>query len=159
MKFRYVLMIFGGILLSLALVGVGVVARYNGRQYAFLEGQQPKRTTVEPDPIGQVGREARYYVIHDKPATVETLAKQELEGSGWDLMKSSPAIFQRRHETILIMSAASYGDPQLTGNIPKPEQANYTVVKVVDPRWRATIRQRIFRWTSHPFRRFFTHMA
>jgi hypothetical protein len=160
MKFRHVLLIFGGIAVGLSLVAVGIISRSQPKRYSFLAGHLPKQVTLEPDPVGLVGREAKFYVLHESLSKVTADAHTELDAKGWKELAVKPAVFGRgSHERIEVTPAVSYKDPSLLEGIAKSDLASYTVVKVVDPRMPPAFRQRMFRWTHHPFRRLLGHFV
>jgi len=154
-KFRYVLIILAGLLLSAILFTVGTVASYKPNHYSFLGNQRPKEVTLQPDPVGWVGRQQSYYVLHEDSSFVTQQASQELKAIGWKRVANAPAIFRRGdHEMIDVRRADQTSDPKLLEGIPHGQLANYTIVEVVDPRMPPAFRQRIARWTRHSFRRF-----
>jgi len=160
MKFRHYLLILGGVLLSVLLFGIGAVIRSQPVHYGFLDNEKAKRTSLEPDPIGLIGRESRFYVIHKSFAKIDDRAKRELEPKGWKETATNPSLFTRsKHEHIEIWPANNYMDTQLLAGIAKADLANYTVVKVIDPHMAPAIKQRFARWTHHPIRSLRVNLA
>lgn len=160
MKFRHVLVICAGSFIAILLLGIGALARYEPNHYKFLGSAGPKKVTLEPDRIGWVGREARYYVLHEDPTQVKKEAQSELKTIGWKQITSSPAVFGRGpHERIDVRSAMEYKDGELLDGIPAAQLSGYTVVKVVDPHLPPALRRRMSRWAHHPFKRIFARFA
>ena len=150
MKLRHVFLILGGVAVALILLMASTVVKYQANAYRFLGNAAPKKVVVEPDRVGLVGREARYYVIHKSPAAVVSQAESELTAVGWTRLQNDPALFGRGpHERIDVREASQYSDKQLLAGIPSAELTSYSVVKVVDPRMPPAIRGRIARWARH----------
>ncbi len=151
MKFRYVLVILAGLLFAAIVVTVSTVARYGPNHYGFLGNAQPSKVSLQPDPIGWVGREERFYVLHKDAGTVAKEAIDELTPIGWRHTTDSSLTFRRgQYESITIARANASND---LGLVPSDRRSEYTIVTVIDPRMPPAFRQRIARWTRHPFRR------
>ena len=154
MKFRYVLVILAGIVITVVIISVSTIARARSSHYKFLGNNRPKEVRLQTDSVGWVGREERFFVLHKEPRAVANEADRELTTIGWRRVGSDPAVFQRGpHETIDVRGARQYTDPKLLEGIPKEQLANYTVVKIIDPRMPPALRHRIARWTHNPLRR------
>ena len=159
MKFRYVLVVVAGLIITILVFGVGSIASYQPNHYKFLGSNAPKKVVLEPDRIGWVGMEASYYVLHKNSEAVATEAESELGERGWKRTATSPAVFSRgSHERIDVRSAQQYNDSKLLEGIPSEQLSSYTIVKVVDPRMPPAFRQRLARW-RHPLRRIVSHLT
>jgi hypothetical protein len=146
MKLRHYLVIFAGILLTVLVFSIGSIATYQPNHYDFLGSNKPKISVLEPDPIGLVGREVRYYVVDENPAAVAAAASIELQEIGWKQLNKRPAVFGRgKHERIDVRGADQYNDKKLLAGIPANELRNRTVIKVIDPRMSPAVRHRFAR--------------
>ena len=155
-KFRYVLLILAGLVLALVIVCVKSMMNSTPDHFAFLGANRPREVRLVPDPVGLVGREARYYVLHEQAHAVANQAQSELSQTGWKETGGLPAVFTRgKHESIDIESASSCTDPKLIEGIPHAQLSSFTVVKILNPRMPPAIRMRVVHWVRHPFRGLF----
>lgn len=145
MKLRYVAAVLGGLIFAVFLASVGFIAKAQPPRYHFLDGEKAKYVKVEDDPVGVVGREARYFVLNDDPQTVFRQAKDELTRKGWRV--SGDKRFTRGpHETIEIMNANGYPNSKVTKGLKADQLASSTIVKVIDPRMPPAIKRRMIDW-------------
>ncbi len=147
MKFRNALLVLAGVLFVVGFISVGLLAASQPRTFNFLANQTAKKIQVQPQPIGP-GMDVRYYLL-DKPyTTVLAAAKTELIQDGWR-DTALPGTYRRCRRGLVQLSTLSNStDPQLTKNIKPDQYANYTVVKVVDPRFRTVLKDRIANWAN-----------
>lgn len=153
MKARYVAAGVGGALLAVTLLSVGIVARSHAPHYGFLEGKHAKFLTLQPDPVGLIGREERYYVLDEPCATVARNAEEELTAKGWRSVSRDPQIFARGpHERIEVRRADETKSERLLKGIPAGDLGHYTVVRVLDPRMPRAIKRHLARWAKQAVR-------
>lgn len=153
MKARYVIAGLGGVVLAAAILSVGIVARSTPPHYGFLEGKHAKLLTLQPDPIGLIGREERFYLLDEPCAVVARDAEAELAPKGWRAVSQEPKVFGRGpHERIEVQCADTYKSERLLKGIPQPERSRYTVVRVLDPHMPRAIKRHLARWARQAIR-------
>ena len=147
MKFRNALLILAGILFVAGFISVGMLASSQPRTFNFLADEPAKKMQVQPQPIGP-GMDVRYYVLNKPYTAVLTTAKSELLQDGWRDTAISGTFRRGRRGLVQLTTLSSSSDPQLTKGIKPADYANFTVVKVVDPRFRTVLKDRIANWAN-----------
>lgn len=146
-KFRNAILIVAGILFLAGFISVGVVADSQPRTFKFLENQSPKKVVLQSQPLS-AGMDVRYYVIHKPYSTELQAAESELLQNGWK-DTPFPGTFRRgRHGLVQLTAPSSSSHPSLTMGLKATQYSEYTIVKVVDPRFRTVLKDRIANWAN-----------
>jgi hypothetical protein len=146
-KFRNALLILAGILFVVGFIALSTLATSQPRTFNFLADEPAKKIQVQPQPVGP-GMDVRYYVLNKPYSTVLAAAKTELLQAGWK-DTPIPGTYRRGRRGLVQLSTLSISsDPKLIKDIKPNDYANYTVVKVVDPRFRTVLKDRIANWAN-----------